>query len=352
MKTKTCLGGKLSGHVLSKFSDLVVALFLVGIFILIGCTKEQDDSPVNPSDTLPQISMIPEQNLELANGETLNTFWEIKGNSKNNFAIFDGDTVSRAKVGEFAKENIEKGIHHFSVGCFSMNGTKVMSRPEVITITVKDVSAVLPSIVSFVANPATITKGDSSSLTWNIISRGGVIEITSVPATLRIDIDANDSIGSRKVAPTVSTIYTLKVKNEAGTVSASQTITVNNIPPVPTREDSISASWGCFLLLRQAVGSTTWDTVGPAQCEKDDTLKLLKNGRFEIHQGIDFCMPGAPELCGDGSWFLFNNGTQISIDGNISTIIELTAKKLTMTEIPLGSSATYKIFYLKNSKKK
>jgi hypothetical protein len=82
----------------------------------------------------------------------------------------------------------------------------------------------IPSISSFVANPATITAGASATLTGVFVNGTGVITPGNLPATSGTAVT---------VSPTATTTYTLTVTPSSGAaVTATATITVNPAPTI------------------------------------------------------------------------------------------------------------------------
>ncbi|MDE2757688.1 MAG: peptidoglycan-associated lipoprotein Pal [Acidobacteriota bacterium] len=77
------------------------------------------------------------------------------------------------------------------------------------------------------ANPTTIQKGKSSTLTWS----------TSNATNVSINQGVGDvsTSGSRSVSPGSSTTYTLTAKGEGGSVTASARVTVTAPPPPPPK---------------------------------------------------------------------------------------------------------------------
>lgn len=75
-----------------------------------------------------------------------------------------------------------------------------------------------PTISSFTANPASITTGQSSSLTWNV-SGASSVTISSIG-----DVTG---LSSKAVAPSATTSYTLTATNAAGNSTATVTVTVS-----------------------------------------------------------------------------------------------------------------------------
>ncbi len=75
-----------------------------------------------------------------------------------------------------------------------------------------------PIINSFLANPTTITVGESSNLSWSVTDAVGV--------TIDNGIGSVALTGTTAVNPTTTTTYTLTATNVAGSVTASVTVTV------------------------------------------------------------------------------------------------------------------------------
>jgi hypothetical protein len=78
-----------------------------------------------------------------------------------------------------------------------------------------------PRIISFTANPTTITAGQSSTLSWNV-ENATAVEISGIG-----EVAAQ---GTRSVSPTANTTYRLTARNQQGSVTADAAITVNQGP--------------------------------------------------------------------------------------------------------------------------
>jgi len=79
-----------------------------------------------------------------------------------------------------------------------------------------------PTISSFVAEPASITVGETSTLKWSVSGGALTIDGTAVTGT------------SLLVTPTTTTKYTLRASNAGGTATATTTVTVS-ASTVPTK---------------------------------------------------------------------------------------------------------------------
>lgn len=82
-----------------------------------------------------------------------------------------------------------------------------------------------PTVSSFAANPAIVTVGQSSTLSWNV-SGATAITIDNLIGTVAAS-------GSIAVTPQQTTTYTLTATNTAGTTTAQAVVTVNTAPSAP-----------------------------------------------------------------------------------------------------------------------
>ncbi len=101
-----------------------------------------------------------------------------------------------------------------------------------VTVTVIQPDPV-PTCDSFTAAPATINRGESSTLTWTTTNATTVV-INQGIGSVAVD-------GTRLVTPTQTTTYTLTASNTSGNVSCPVTVTVVQPPAAPTC-DSFTAS--------------------------------------------------------------------------------------------------------------
>ncbi len=84
---------------------------------------------------------------------------------------------------------------------------------------------VLPTISSFIATPATLTAGQSSTLSWAV----------SGATSLSINNGVGAVTGTTKViSPSATTTYTLTATNAVNSVTATATVTVNPAPQPPS----------------------------------------------------------------------------------------------------------------------
>jgi hypothetical protein len=119
----------------------------------------------------------------------------------------------------------------------------------------------LPSIVSFNADPDVIAKGESSNLTWNV----------SEAADISIDqrIGPVSLTGSQRIFPEKTTTYTLIATNEAGSVSASKMVYVEEPSTSPSPSavsvpEQVSPANGEVFDNSTAQATLKWKTVSGA----------------------------------------------------------------------------------------
>lgn len=127
----------------------------------------------------------------------------------------------------------------------------------------------LPPEVSFSADPQTITLGESSMLSWNVIDAD----------TISIDpgIGSVDPGGSYEVFPTETTTYTLTAVGAGGTITESATVSVNI--PLPTV--SISANPEAILLGESS--TLTWNSTHADTCVIDPGIGSVGvNGSISV----------------------------------------------------------------------
>jgi peptidoglycan-associated lipoprotein len=79
--------------------------------------------------------------------------------------------------------------------------------------------------VTLSASPSTITKGESSTLSWS--------STNATDLSISPEVGAVTAQGSTKVTPADSTTYTITAKGPGGTANASASVTVNVPPPPP-----------------------------------------------------------------------------------------------------------------------
>jgi RHS repeat-associated protein len=127
----------------------------------------------------------------------------------------------------------------------------------------------LPPEVSFSADPQTITLGEFSTLSWNVIDAD----------TISIDpgIGSIDPNGSYEVSPTETTTYTLTAVGPGGTTTENVTVSVNI--PLPTV--NISADPEAILLGESS--TLTWSSTHADTCVIEPGIGAVDiNGSVQV----------------------------------------------------------------------
>jgi hypothetical protein len=120
-----------------------------------------------------------------------------------------------------ASSGVAVSVSPATTTTYTLTVTGTTGSPATATVTVTVNAA--PTISSFVAQPATITAGQSTNLTGTFAGGTGVITPGNLPATSGTAVS---------VSPTTTTTYTLTVTNSSNTaITSTVTVTVNPPPP-------------------------------------------------------------------------------------------------------------------------
>ena len=111
----------------------------------------------------------------------------------------------------------------------------------------------LPVINSFTANPASVTAGSCSNLSW---STTGATSATVTPG------GAQPVNGNTPVCPAGTTTYTLTVTNAAGSVTGTVTVLVTGAPPPPPLPVINSFTANPASVAAGSCSNLSWSTTG------------------------------------------------------------------------------------------
>lgn len=130
------------------------------------------------------------------------------------------------------------------------------------SVTASTTVTVLPPVISsFTASPASITLGQSTTLSW----AGSGASSLSISG---IGVVSGSSI---VVSPTTTTLYILTATNASGSVTASVTVTVNNPPPPVINGFGASATQ-----INLGSSSTlSWNVVGATSLSLDQGIGVV-----------------------------------------------------------------------------
>lgn len=286
MKTEISLGGKLSGYVL-RLSDLFVALFLVGIFILTSCAKEDQIEPVIPPTNLKADVKVDKDTI-LPNEKV--TFTLTSENAQSCVVTLNGAEEIAQPVN--GKKEFTLTQSTFFEWTFYSDSTKLKSsdtKTFTFMIFVSDDIKPMPTL-TLTSTPSRVEIG--GSVTINIVATN-YISVTSS------DIPGVNGPGSYEVTNlTETTTFHAQAVGEGGTVSKTITITVD--PPVGPDSTAL------LKLDRWYV-----DTVWTRASENDlwEILRVGSNGEWTVYTADNnmngkiyyYRHPGVTPF-GDGIW--------------------------------------------------
>jgi len=149
------------------------------------------------------------------------------------YATANADTVSISGVGNVAGSG-NQTVSPAETTTYTLTANNARG-PVTCQVTVQVATVPAPRIISFTANPTTITAGQSSTLTWNV-ENADTVDISgigTVPAQ-----------GSQAVSPNTTVTFVITARNRAGTAQANAPITVNPPvvqPPPPDQAPTLAA---------------------------------------------------------------------------------------------------------------
>ncbi len=204
--------------------------FLLAAITIAGC--KSSTSPPNNNGNGPAITAFTATPSTITIGDSSVLSWSLDG-SQTSISINQG-------VGDKSNKKSTDTIHVFpdttttyTLTAKNANGTSTKS----VTVTVGNG----PVITSFTATPASITIGDSVTLSWSIDGTQ-----TSVTIDQGVGDQTNNSNNYFGVFPGISptTTYTLTAKNGNGTSTKTVTVTVNNPgdPGAPVNPKQLTAA--------------------------------------------------------------------------------------------------------------
>jgi len=123
-----------------------------------------------------------------------------------------------------AKANLD-GARHEATENWETAQPYFVTADQSADVVLAKTKACQPPVVKYSADPATITAGQCSTLTWS--SRN------VQKAEIDQDVGAVAASGSKQVCPTQTTAYILTATGTGGTVSETATVTVKAPPPPP-----------------------------------------------------------------------------------------------------------------------
>jgi len=234
------------------------AALLAGL-VLLGLASSQIASaaditePVAPTHALaPALAPAPAPNAQgcsgtpniqyayanpaaIAPGQVTTLFWGLVGNA--NAAFLQYPNGNRVGIGTPGSQQVNptQTTTYFIIG---VCGNNQVQFPITVTVNGGPTCNGTPQISSFTANPTTINSGQSTTLSWGIVTNATNVQLSSstqggsgVPTP-----------GSVQSSPTQTTTYFLTAWCNGNSVQSQVVVTVNNPPPPPPANNTAITS--------------------------------------------------------------------------------------------------------------
>jgi hypothetical protein len=210
--------------------------------------------------------------------------------------------------------------------CTATNATGQTAQ-RTATVTVNNGGG-LPIIVSFTANPTSITQGASSTLAWEV-QNATTVTIDNAVGSVRLT-------GNQNVTPGATTVYTLTATNGTTSVSRSATVTVTAPGPKITSFTATPptiAPGGASALTCNATNATSINingttfsapsvtlTVSPPQTTTYTCIATGQNGQTDTKQvTVTVTVPPGPVITVAGGTFQTVDRRHFFLDASSST---------------------------------
>ena len=191
--------------------DLSALVFILFVCAgLAGCNSAISSTPPPGNGSAPTITSFTADPESINSGSSSTLSWATNG--ATSIAITPGTFTSTSASGSTS-------VSPTVTTTYTLTATNAAgSTTSALTVTVNAGSK--PTISSFTASPTSITSGSSSTLSW---ATSGATSVAITPGTFT----STSASGSTSVSPTATTTYTLTATNAAGSVTATQIVTVN-----------------------------------------------------------------------------------------------------------------------------
>lgn len=180
-----------------------------------GATNAADQFGLLGDGVPPSVSVSISPNTKtLTTGATATFSATVFGSANQSvtWSVVESDGGSITSAGVYTAPAIPGTFHVKAVATADANASAQA------TVIVTGPAPAAPTIASFAATPATISAGNSSTLSWSV---SGADTVSIAPGIGAV------SGNSVNVAPTATTTYTLTAANTAGSVTKIATITVS-----------------------------------------------------------------------------------------------------------------------------
>jgi len=188
---------------------LIIAL--LAFVILAGCAASGFSTSPSGKGSGPAITSFAAVPASITSGSSTKLSWTAAG--ATSIGITPGTFTSTSASGS-------TNVSPTATTTYTLTATNASgSTISTATVTVTASTQSKPAISSFTANPASITSGSSSMLSW---ATTGAVSIAITPGTFT----STSASGSTSVSPTVTTTYTLTATNASGSTTSTAKVTL------------------------------------------------------------------------------------------------------------------------------
>lgn len=282
-------------------------LFLSLAFLLPGC--EKDEKPIEVSEITAYANPT---NPDYMGSSKLS--WSFPDEYER-VSVYVGDSIISTKKSDYGVmlNNLEtKTIVYFSGFMANTN------EPEIRTV---EINPKLPQapIVTLKANPASIPRGFSTTINWNVT---GVID--SIQSDLPGLVGVNGNIS---ISPNENITYSLTAYGKGGVTTESLTITVTEPTPLQLLQ---MGKWKTVELYStcEPIGRFREPIPMGEECEEDDFWYFRTDNVVEYNKGNILCSGETHHVW---YWLYTYTGDSVYISGNPIKIILLTEDEMAWT---------------------
>jgi hypothetical protein len=177
----------------------------------------------------PTISWFAANPPVIAPGQISTLSWGLVGNASAAYLVSPGGTQGIGTPGSQQVNPTQTTTYILTAWCGGNNAQV----PVTVTVQSSGGCQGAPILGGFSANPTTIRAGQTSNLSWGLVSNADAVQLSSPSGTSGVA-----SPGNIGVSPNQTTTYTLTGWCKGTPVSQSVTVNVSNPPPPPPSSSS------------------------------------------------------------------------------------------------------------------
>ena len=288
-----------------------LGLFLSSLLYITGCKKDPIIPPVAGNTT---VTFTPLGEITFT-GDPILIKWKVVGDYSSFTVKKNGIVVSTSPCDSILIYDVPEKLE-FSAVCVLTSGNDPIVRSLAILPKGSPPPLEKPSIV-VTYDTSTVPYGGSKDVSW-VIKKATQATLNGVSI---------DTIGNKHFSDlTENTTLLFHCIGNGG--EKDTTFVIHVASQMTIRQMLTHLPYRIKKSDTAAGGTSNWGNYTIPICQLDDLLIFKLDGTFERHQGIDFCIPGAPELFANGLWELLDNDTKISIGGTVYDISQITSDSL------------------------